>query len=133
VTVEGRRETSAEELALATEELEAAELLVASGRPRIALTRAYFAVFHALRGLLYAHGHEPRSHAGVHHLFNRHFVKTGRYEPATSRVVARLQKYREEADYAHAFVVDETGAREELEAAGELVRRVAAELGDVEA
>ncbi len=129
MTIEGRRETAVEEMALAQDELEVAALLVTAGRFRIALTRAYFAVFHALRALLYSHGLEPRSHAGVHHLFNRHFVKPGPYEPDCSRVVARLQKYREEADYAQPFVVDEAGARQELEAASELVRRILGELG----
>ncbi|MFW6050397.1 MAG: hypothetical protein ACODAU_04440 [Myxococcota bacterium] len=38
--------------------------------------------------------------------------------------MARLQKFREEADYAQAFVVDEAGATEELAAARDLVARV---------
>ena len=37
---------------------------------------------------------------------------------------ARLQKFREEADYAPAFVVDDDGAREDLEAARAFVARV---------
>ena len=128
MTAEGRQESASEELARAEEELEVAGELVASGRYRIALTRVYFAAFHAVRALLYASDLAPRSHSGLLHLFSLHFVKTGRYEPAAARLVARLQKYREEADYAQAFVVDEAGAREELVAAGELVRRIAAEL-----
>jgi len=51
VTAEGRREAAAEELARAAEELTAAEHLLAARLARIALTRAYFAVFHALRAL----------------------------------------------------------------------------------
>jgi hypothetical protein len=42
--------------------------------------------------------------------------------------MARLQKFREEADYAQAFVVEEAGAREELEAARDLVTRIRADL-----
>ena len=88
--------------------------------------RTYFAVFHAARACLYAHGLEPRTHAGVHHLFNLHFVKSARFEPMTSRLMARLQKYREEADYSRAFIVDADGAREELEAARSFVESVRA-------
>jgi uncharacterized protein len=129
VTAEGQREAGAAELQLAAEELRAAEHLLAAGLPRIALARVYFAVFHAVRARLYAEGLEPRTHAGVQHLWNLHMVRTGRFEAATSRLLARLQKYRQEADYAQAFVVDEAGAREELEAARELVESIGRELG----
>ena len=129
MTEEGRRESSLEELSLADEELIAAETLVQAGLARVSLTRAYFAVFHAARARLYAAGFEPRTHAGVHHLFNLHFVKSARFEPGTSRLMARLQKYREEADYSRAFVIDATGAREELEAARAFVEAVRAQIG----
>ena len=128
MTEEGRRESARTELDLADEELRVAEGLLRDGVPRIAIARTYFAVFHALRAQLYAEGFEPRTHAGAQHLFNLHFVRTGRYEPATSRLIARLQKYREDADYAPAFVVDEAGAREDLDAAHRFVERVRAAL-----
>lgn len=124
MTGEGRRDAATAELELADEELRAADELLASGFPRIALARAYFAAFHAARARLYAEDLEPRTHAGVQHLWNLHLVKGGRYDASTSRLLARLQKFREEADYARAFVVDEAGAREELAAARELVERI---------
>jgi uncharacterized protein len=124
VTEEGRRQAAASELAASGEELAAADHLLAAGLARIALTRAYFAAFHAVRALLYAEDLAPRSHEGVQHLFNLHFVKTGRIEPSASRLIARLQKYREEADYAQAFVVDDAGAAEEIAAARDFVDRI---------
>ena len=124
MTGEGRSESAKAELDLAEEELRAAEALLADGLPRIAVGRMYFAVFHAVRAQLYAEGYEPRTHRGAQHLFNLHFVRTGRFEPATSGLIAMLQKFREEADYAPAFVVDEEGAREDLEAAREFVARI---------
>ena len=122
MTGEGRRESASAELDLADEELRAAEALLAGGLPRIAVGRLYFAVFHAMRAQLYAEGFEPRTHRGAQHLFNLHFVRTGRFEPATSGLIARLQKFREEADYAPAFVVDDEGAREDLKAARDFYR-----------
>ena len=94
----------------------------------MALTRTYFAVFHGARALLYAAGLEPRTHAGVQHLFNLHFVRSGRFDAAVARLLARLQKYREEADYSRAFIVDAGGAREELEAARSFVESVRARI-----
>jgi uncharacterized protein (UPF0332 family) len=128
VTEEGKTNAAADDSAIAAEEIRAAEKLLATGFPRIALTRAYFAVFHAVRARVYAEGLEPRTHSGTLHLFNVHFVKTGTYEAATSRLVARLQKFREEADYSRSFVIDDSGAREEIEAARGLVDRI---LGDL--
>ena len=124
MTGEGRRESSLAELTLADEELQGADALLRAGYPRIALTRAYFAVFHGARALLYAAGFEPRTHAGVQHLFNLHFVRSGRFDAAAARLLARLQKYREEADYSRAFVVDAEGAMEELDAARVFVETV---------
>lgn len=124
MTGDGEREAAAAEVRLAKEELRAAEQLLAAGLPRIALTRAYFAVFHAVRARLFADGFEPKTHSGTQHLFNAHYVKTGRFEAGTSRLVARLQKFREEADYARAFVIDDAGAEEELAAARALVERI---------
>lgn len=128
MTDEGCRESAREELAIADDELAGAETLLQAGFARVALTRAYFAVFHAARACLYASGFEPRTHAGVHHLFNLHFVKPARFEAGTSRLLARLQKFREEADYSRAFVVDAGGAREELEAARAFVETVRAQI-----
>jgi uncharacterized protein (UPF0332 family) len=113
---------------LAEEELEAARTLLAAGLARVALSRAYFAAFHAVRALLYSEGLEPRTHQGVQHLFNTHFLRTGRYAASSARLLARLQKFREEADYARVFVVDDAGVTEELAAASELVARIRNEL-----
>lgn len=128
MTEEGQHHAATEDLGMAAEELHAADTLLAAGLPRVALTRAYFAVFHAVRARLYAAGLEPRAHSGTHHLFNAHFVRTGAYGVATSRLIARLQKFREEADYSRAFVIDESGAREEVDAARELVETIRGEL-----
>ena len=128
MTEEGREESAGEELSLAEEELDAADSLLRAGFVRISLVRAYFAVFHAARACLYAAGFEPRTHAGVHHLFNLHFVKSARFEPGASRLMARLQRYREEADYSGAFVIDAAGAGEELEAARAFVEAVRAQV-----
>ena len=129
MNAEGCRESSRAELAIADEELTGAESLLEAGFARMSLTRTYFAAFHAARALLYASGFEPRTHGGVHHLFSLHFVRSGRFEPGASRLLARLQKYREEADYSRAFVVDADGAREELEAARAFVEAVRGQMG----
>jgi hypothetical protein len=64
-----------------------------------AVTRAYFAVFHAARALLLSLGIEPRSHRAVVGLLGQHFVRTNRLPSHLARLVSRLQRDREDADY----------------------------------
>lgn len=128
MTGEGREQSAREELERAREELTAATRLLEVDLPRVAMTRIYFACFHAVRALLYSEDLTPRSHGGVLHLFGRHFVRPGRYEPRAAQLLARLQKYRQEADYATDFVVDDEAAREELEATQAFVESIAENL-----
>ena len=128
MTGDGEREAAEAEVGRADEELRAVERLLEALLFRIALTRAYFAVFYAICARLYADGFELRIYSGTLHLFNAHYVKAGCFEASTSRLVVWLQKFREEADYAQAFVVDEAGAREEIAAARRLVERIRQDL-----
>jgi uncharacterized protein len=130
LTAESRRESAAAELRLADEEIQVAEQLLYARHARIAQTRAYFALFRAIRGRLYSDGLEPRTRDDVQRLWNVHFVRPRLYEPATGRLLSKLQKFREDADYAPDYVVDEHGAREDVEAARDLVERIQRELGE---
>ena len=123
MTSEGREQVVSEELRVAREELAAADQLVAIKLYRIAMTRLYFATFHSARAVLYAQGYDPKTHQGVLTLFNQHLVRPGHFEPLAARVLARLQKYREQADYGESFVVDLEGVQEEAGAARQFVER----------
>jgi uncharacterized protein len=124
MTNEGREQSAAEELGRAREELKAADLLLGISLGRIALTRAYFACFHAARAALFRRDIEPKSHAGALTLFNLHFVKVGLVSIGASALLARLQKYREAADYGDAFFVDDATVRAEVAAAEAFVSEV---------
>ena len=50
-----------------------------------------------------------------------------------ARLVSRLQRFREDADYGEGFVADEAGARAELVAARAFVERVASDLAALDA
>jgi uncharacterized protein (UPF0332 family) len=114
VTDEGRRAAVSDELSASAEDLGAARTLIDAGFLRAAMTRVYDAAFHAERALVLALGHEPRSHEGVHHLLQLHFIRTGVVEARWSRVLARLQKYRESADYGGAVVFERASLEEDL-------------------
>lgn len=64
-------------------------------------------------------GLEPKTHQGVNHLLNLHFIKPGKIDPKYGKLFSRLQKYREESDYDPAAVFTKEDADEELVLANE--------------
>jgi len=95
----------------------AAEDLRRLGHSAEAVTRYYYACFHAARAALLSLGLEPASHSGVRTLFHQHFV------PAVPNPVARtlgyLQQAREDADYSREAVMTPEQADDAAVACGE--------------
>jgi uncharacterized protein (UPF0332 family) len=110
----------------ARESLRAAEVLEREALYADAVSDAYYATFHAIRALLFTIGEEPRSHRGALHLFNVHFVRTGKVEARHLSTISRAQYDRVSADYGAGRVFTREEAREEIGAAAELLAAVAA-------
>lgn len=96
---ENKRKNIEEELSHADESLKAARILIDAELFRESVPKLYYAMFHALRALLFTEGLEPKSHGGVSHFFNNHFVKPELFGREYGRFFSRLMKYRHEADY----------------------------------
>ncbi|GAB4479378.1 MAG: HEPN domain-containing protein [Burkholderiaceae bacterium] len=96
------------ELDEAAREWAAAQLLAQQGFFRQAVTRAYFAAFHAAQGLLSAHGLQAATHEGVQRLIGLHFVMTGLMPKEAGRALSALLARRHEADYRLVVDVDES-------------------------
>ena len=77
----------------------AAQLLATAGLCNDAMSRAYYAVLHYVRCLLLLEEIVPQSHHGAFVHFARLFVKSGIMSADFNRILGRLQKLREEADY----------------------------------
>ena len=86
----------------------AAELLAGQQFHRQAVTRIYFAGFHAAQGLLAAHGIEAATHEGVQRLIGLHFVVPGLLPKEAGRAMSALLARRHEADYRLLVDVDES-------------------------
>lgn len=100
MTGENQRRNALEELARAATCLTEARALHAAGLPYGAASRAYYVVFHAARALLFSLGLEVKTHAGVVAMIGEHFVRPGRLSAEHGRLVSRMQRDREDADYA---------------------------------
>ncbi|MBU2595397.1 HEPN domain-containing protein [Patescibacteria group bacterium] len=81
------------------ERIEAAELLLKDKKFEDSVSRSYYALFDAVRGLLELEKITAKSHRGAITKFHQHFIKTGIFDIKTSKTIARLIKLREEADY----------------------------------
>ncbi|MBI3183745.1 MAG: HEPN domain-containing protein [Myxococcales bacterium] len=132
MTQENRRRNIELELEKGEASLKAAGLCLQAALWDDAVSRAYYCALHYAQALLLTLGLEARSHHGVHDLLYLHFVRPGQAPARLSKLLAGLQKYREEADYARAFRFSEQGAREEVANATEIrdfVRVALAEQG----
>ncbi len=123
MTNENKRENATAELTRCDESLRAATVLIEAGLLHDAESRLYYAAYHAAVALLLTQGLEPRSHTGVANLMGLHFVKTGKLDAGDARLLARLQKYRVEADYARDFVLTREALDEDLAACRGFVDR----------
>ena len=100
MTEDNQQRNALEELARAETCLNEARTLHTAAFPYGAVSRAYYAVFHAARALLFSVGIEARTHKGIGSSIGEHFVRPGRLSVGMGRVVSRMQRDREDADYA---------------------------------
>jgi uncharacterized protein (UPF0332 family) len=120
-------------LTKASRKLRSAELLLAAGELDDAISRAYYAGYHAAQALLLTVGLSPRTHQGTLTLFGLHFVETGKVERRLGRALHRALGDRENGDYADVSFFDEADARQCVADAAELLeaaRRLTADPGE---
>jgi uncharacterized protein (UPF0332 family) len=82
------------------EELRAAEALLEAGFPSQALSRAYFAGFHAATAALLVLGEAPSTRSGVVSAFGRRVIEQGGLEREVGRSLRKLFEDRIDVDYA---------------------------------
>jgi uncharacterized protein (UPF0332 family) len=94
-----RKRTIGAYLTRSHEDIETAGLLLANGRYRVALTRAYYAVFYAASAVLLSAGIKRSKHSGVQSAFRRFFVKPSIIEVEYSDIYGAARDARELSDY----------------------------------
>ena len=128
MTGENRVANACAEIVAARDALRVAEAAVSLGAFRDAMSRAYYAAFHAARAMVLLCGVEPKTHSGLVHLMNEHLIRTGEIERRFNLVLTRLYAYREASDYAYSFELGGDDVNKEIAVARELldvaVRRV---------
>lgn len=82
-----------------------------------AVSRSYYAAFHAAQAALISEDQEANTHKGVVTLFGLFLVKPGKIDKQYGKVLANLKDDRESGDYeALSFIDEETAKRAVTEA-----------------
>jgi uncharacterized protein (UPF0332 family) len=124
MTRENRIANARAEIASARDALRVAEAALGIGVRRDAMSRAYYAIFHAARALLLLEGVEPKTHSG------EELVRAGKLDAKSGLLFTRMQAYRQASDYAYVFAIDAEDARKELDEARTFVERAASAVED---
>lgn len=88
----------------ADRKLRTAERLSQMGEYDDALSRAYYAMYHAALALLLTKGTAPMTHAGLLILLSKQFVLTGKLEKRYFDMLSEAKELRESGDYEPFFV-----------------------------
>jgi uncharacterized protein (UPF0332 family) len=90
-----------------------------------AVSRAYYAAFHAAQAALLTKGQRADTHPRVVVLFGLLLVKTGKLDRRWGKFLANLKDDREAGDYDPLSYVEEDTAARAVQEADELVAAVA--------
>jgi uncharacterized protein (UPF0332 family) len=103
-------------LALAHEELDTAELLLANNRYRACISRSYYALYHATQALLTSNNLSSKTHRGAIQLFGQHFIKTGELPIEMARTLSDTYDLRRLSDYEETVLLTRQQAAQTLKA-----------------
>lgn len=110
----------------AREDLEAAHLLYDAGNYRIANSRAYYAIFHAMRAVLVFDDFDSSKHSGVIAEFRRRYIKEGIFPIEISKMIGSAFTIRNASDYDDMFIASKSETEEQINDA-EYVYRILSE------
>ena len=94
----------------AAECVEDARVLLDNNRLVAAVTRIYYAMFHAATAALLARGVHRNSHHGLLAAFGQNFVKTGELDQRFYRDLRAAFERRQQADYEAILEIDRQAA-----------------------
>lgn len=112
----------------ANKKLEVAEKLLKSSDYEDAVSRAYYAVFHATQALLLTEGERAETHKGIVTLFGLLFVKTGKFSKNIGKYLANLKDNRESSDYEVFSYIDKETAETAISETKEFLTQTTAYL-----
>ncbi len=117
------KEEVLERLSIAKEKLESAQLLLDNQRYANSVSKAYYAMYHAARAVLFIKNVDPHKHSGVVKMFGLHYVQPAIVEKKYSKALSYIKELRERCDYESNPEVDADECEKVLQDAKEFVKR----------
>lgn len=100
------KDLSAYRFEKALSNIDIAKSLYTSGSYEVALNRAYYSAFDAMRAVNALDGFDSSKHSGVIAHFNQEYVKTKIFPTSTSSVIRKASMLREKSDYEDFYEAD---------------------------
>lgn len=121
---EKRKEFARLRIKLAKDKLDSARILFEAGKYRDAVSRAYYAMFYAVKAVLIFQKEEPRTHTGTTLLWRKYFVKTGIVDKNYSKMLSVVQEARTDADYREKIKITKEDAQDAIKSAEVFVKKM---------
>jgi len=99
----------------AREELESAKQSFDKNLLRVSLSNSYYSVFHSVRILLALEGIDSKTHKGVAHLFNVHFIKNNLLPLRMNEILSDSFEMRLDSDYEDFYIASREEAKEQID------------------
>ena len=113
-----------DEIQRALDEIKVATVLQENGLYFKSVVSSYYSVYHAAKAALLLKGVLPKSHEGIERMFSLYYVKTGEITIDIGRIIGRLMKLRQEADYYPESVFRLEDSSDSLEMAQSFVEAI---------
>lgn len=111
------------EIERAVDELNAAKALHENRFYFKSVASAYYAIYHASKGLLLLKGVMPKTHEGVERMFGLYYIKTNEFDLSVGKALGRLMKMRQEADYYPELPFTSEESAEAIQMAADFVEK----------
>jgi len=111
-------------LGRAEKALKSAKLLEENGELEDAVSRAYYAMFHAARALLFSRGINAKTHKGTISLFGEKIVKQGIVSEEYADMLRKAFDLRQKSDYEIYAEINVELAKEVIKNAEQFIERV---------
>jgi len=104
--------------------LRSAKILEEDGELEDAVSRAYYAMFHAARAILFSKGVKAKTHRGTISLFGEKIVKEGVLRREFADMLRKALDLRQKSDYELYAELNEELVEEVIKNAGKFVEKI---------
>jgi hypothetical protein len=111
--------------------LRAAKILLEYDELEDSASRAYYAMFHAIKALLYSKGIRSKSHKGTISLFGEHIIKRGILDREFADAVRKAFDLRQKSDYEIYTGLSEEAVKELIDKAEKLIEEAKKIIGKI--